>query len=117
MSQSCNQCGAEISEGMKFCPKCGAKTPEKLAEESFPNQAKHYVREAADELWGATKDAYHTGKHLADADSAKKVAGGAALGAAAALVAPVGIATGAIIGAGIVAYRHISKKKKQEKGE
>lgn len=115
MSQTCNECATEISDGMKFCPKCGAKTPEKLAEESFPNQAKHYVGEAAEELWGATKDAYHTGKHLADADSAKKVAGGAALGAAAALVAPIGIATGAVIGAGIVAYRHMNKKKTDAK--
>jgi hypothetical protein len=114
MSLMCNECGTDISEGMKFCPKCGAKTPEKLAEESFPNQAKHYVGEAADELWGATKDAYHTGKHLADADSAKKIAGGAALGAAAAIVAPIGIVTGAAIGAGIVAYRHMNKKKDQE---
>jgi zinc-ribbon domain len=118
MSQTCNECATEVSEGMKFCPKCGAKTPEKLAEESFPSQAKHYVGEAAEELWGATKDAYQTGKHLADADSAKKVAGGAALGAAAALVAPIGIATGAVLGAGIVAYRHMNKKKKDaDKGD
>ena len=115
MSQTCNECGTEVTDGMKFCPKCGAKTPERLAEESFPSQAKHYVTEAADERWGATKDAFHTGKHLADADSAKKVAGGAALGALAAVVAPVGIATGAVIGAGIVAYRHMAKKKEQEK--
>ena len=40
MSQMCNECSAEISEGMKFCPKCGAKTPEKLSEESIANQAK-----------------------------------------------------------------------------
>jgi bifunctional N-acetylglucosamine-1-phosphate-uridyltransferase/glucosamine-1-phosphate-acetyltransferase GlmU-like protein len=45
----------------------------------------------------------------------KKVAGGAAIGAAAAIVAPIGLATGALIGAGIVAYRHVNKKKNQEK--
>ena len=115
MSQMCNECSAEISEGMKFCPKCGAKTPEKLSEESIANQAKHYVGEAADELWGATKDAYHTGKHLADQDTVKKVAGGAAIGAAASILSPIGLATGAVIGAGIVAYRHVNKKKNQEK--
>jgi uncharacterized membrane protein YvbJ len=101
----CNECNAEYSEGMKFCPQCGAKTPEQLAAESFPNQAKHYVGEAADELWGATKDQ----------DTVKKVAGGAAIGAAAAVIAPIGLATGALIGAGIVAYRHVNKKKNQEK--
>ncbi len=117
MSQLCNECPTEISEGMKFCPKCGAKTPEKLAEESFSSQAKHYVGEAADELWGATKDAFHSGKHLADKDSAKKVAGGAAIGAAASILLPVGIATGAVLGAGVVAYRHMTKKKNTDKLE
>jgi bifunctional N-acetylglucosamine-1-phosphate-uridyltransferase/glucosamine-1-phosphate-acetyltransferase GlmU-like protein len=54
------------------------------------------------------------GKHLADQDTVKKVAGGAAIGAAAAVIAPIGLATGALIGAGIVAYRHVNKKKNQE---
>ncbi|MEE9434221.1 MAG: zinc-ribbon domain-containing protein [Sphingorhabdus sp.] len=114
MTDYCNECDTQVAAGVKFCPECGAKTPEQLERESIPNQAKHYVGEAADELWGATKDAYHSGKHLADKDSAKKVAGGAALGAAASIIAPVGIAAGAAIGAGIVAYRHLNKKKKQE---
>jgi bifunctional N-acetylglucosamine-1-phosphate-uridyltransferase/glucosamine-1-phosphate-acetyltransferase GlmU-like protein len=52
---------------------------------------------------------------LADQDTVKKVAGGAAIGAAAAVIAPIGLATGALIGAGIVAYRHVNKKKNQEK--
>ena len=111
----CNECNAEYAIGAKFCASCGEKTPEQRAAESIPNQAKHYVGEAADELWGATKDAFHTGKHLADQDTVKKVAGGAAIGALAAVVAPVGLATGALIGAGIVAYRHVNKKKNQEK--
>jgi hypothetical protein len=110
----CNACDVEYAEGAKFCGNCGEKTPEQRAAESIPNQAKHYVGEAADELWGATKDAFHTGKHLADQDTVKKVAGGAAIGAAAAVVAPIGLATGALIGAGIVAYRHVNKKKNQE---
>ncbi len=114
MTDYCNECGAQIEPGVKFCPECGAKTPEQLKRESFPEQTKHYVGEAAEELWGATKDAYHSGKHLADQDSAKKVAGGAALGAAAGIIAPIGVAAGAAIGAGIVAYRHLNKKKKQE---
>jgi hypothetical protein len=106
-----NECNAEYASGAKFCANCGAKTPEQLAAESIPNQARHYVGEAADELWGATKDAFHTGKHLADQDTVKKVAGGAAIGAAASVLAPIGLATGA----GIVAYRHVNKKKNQEK--
>jgi hypothetical protein len=115
MPQNCNTCSTEVSEGTKFCPQCGAKTPEQLAAESFPEQAKHYVGEAADELLGAAKDAFWTGKDLANKDTAKKMAGGATIGAAAALITPIGIVTGAAIGAGIVAYRHLSKKNEPKK--
>ena len=115
MPEICNECNNTYAEGTKFCPECGAKTPEQIAAESFPEQAKHYVGEAADELLGAAKDAFWTGKDLANKDTAKKMAGGATIGAAAALIAPIGIATGAAIGAGIVAYRHLSKKNDQKK--
>jgi hypothetical protein len=114
MAQNCNVCSQEVSEGMRFCSHCGAKTPEQIAAESFPEQAKHYVGEAADELFGAAKDAFWSGKDLANVDTAKKLAGGATIGAAAALIAPIGIVTGAAIGAGIVAYRHLSKKNDQK---
>ena len=43
----CNECNAEYANGAKFCGNCGAKTPEQLAAESIPNQARHYVGEAA----------------------------------------------------------------------
>ncbi len=114
MSQICVNCSELFEDNVRFCPQCGEKTPLKISEESFPSQAKHYVGEAADELWGAAKDAFHTGKHLASKDAAKKVAGGAALGAVASIVAPVGIATGAVIGAGVVAYRHVTKEKSKD---
>ncbi len=113
MTDYCNECDTLVAEGTKFCTECGAKTPEQLARESIPSQAKYYAGEAADELWGAAKDAFHSGKHLADTDSAKKVVGGAAIGALASVIAPVSIIAGAAIGGGIVAYRHMNKKKKQ----
>lgn len=113
--EQCNECHFEYALGTKFCPECGAKTPEQIAAESFPAQAKHYVGEAADELFGAAKDAFWSGKDLANKDTAKKMAGGATIGAAAALIAPIGIVTGAAIGAGIVAYRHLNKKNEQNK--
>jgi hypothetical protein len=114
MPQMCNVCSEEVADGTRYCPQCGAKTPEQLSAESFPEQAKHYVGEAADELFGAAKDAFWTGKDLANVDTAKKMAGGATIGAAAALIAPIGIVTGAAIGAGIVAYRHLNKKNDQK---
>ncbi|APG62867.1 hypothetical protein LPB140_08770 [Sphingorhabdus lutea] len=111
---TCNNCDFQITEGTRFCPQCGEKTNEQLSAESYAAQAKHYVGEAADELYGAAKEAFNGGKKLADADSAKKVAGGAAIGALAGVIAPVGIAAGAAIGAGIVAYRHLNKKNKPD---
>lgn len=118
MAQTCNNCGTELADGMKFCSQCGAKTPEQIHAESIVEQTKYYVGEAAEELWGATKDAaketYNSGKHISDMDSAKKLAGGAAIGAAAGLLAPIGAVAGAAIGAGIVAYRHINKKQEEE---
>ena len=111
----CPECNFSYSQGTKFCPECGAKTAEQMAAESFPEQAKHYVSEAAEEIFSAAKDAAWAGKDLANKDTAKKMAGGATIGAAAALIAPIGIATGAVIGAGIVAYRHLSKKNEKKK--
>jgi uncharacterized Zn finger protein (UPF0148 family) len=115
---TCKSCKHEYATGTKFCPQCGEKTPEQIAAESLTAQAKHYVNEAAEELWSATKEAgeaaYKNGKHLADQDSAKKIAGGAALGAAAGLLLPVGVAASAVVGAGIVGYRHVTKKKQDE---
>ncbi|MFC4292560.1 hypothetical protein ACFOWX_09060 [Sphingorhabdus arenilitoris] len=117
MALNCTKCDHVYEEGTKFCPECGEKTPEQRAAESFPEQAKHYVGQAAEELWGAAKDAAWTGKDLANKDAAKKMAGGATIGAAAALVAPISIAAGAAIGAGIVAYRHLNKKNEKKKDD
>lgn len=115
---TCETCGHDYAAGTKFCPQCGAKTPEQIAAESITSQAKYYVNEAAEELWHATKEAgkaaYDNGKHIADMDSAKKMAGGAALGAAAGLLLPIGVAASAVVGAGIVGYRHVTKKKQDE---
>ena len=104
-----------IAKAPNSAPNAEIRRPSNYPAESFPSQAKHYVGEAADELFGAAKEAVITGRHLADKDAAKKVAGGATIGAVASLIAPVGLAAGAAIGAGIVAYRHLNKKNDQNK--
>ena len=43
-------------------------------------------------------------------DPAQKIAGGAAIGAVAAILLPISMATGAIIGGGIMAYNRFAKK-------
>lgn len=113
MTIKCSICSNEFGEGTKFCPQCGEKTAEQRAEESFTSQAKHYVGEAAQEFVGAARDTYKNGKYLADKDSAKKVAGGAAIGALIGIPV-IGWAAGAAIGAGLVAYRHVQKNKDKE---
>ncbi|NJM51658.1 MAG: hypothetical protein HC843_12970 [Sphingomonadales bacterium] len=115
MPLTCTKCDHSYDEGTKFCPECGEKTPEQRAAESFPEQAKHYVGEAAEELWGAAKDAAWAGKDLANKDTAKKWRAAQPLATAAALVAPISLAAGAAIGAGIVAYRHLNKKNEKKK--
>lgn len=114
MTINCNMCSTIFDEGTKYCPQCGEKTAEQRASESFASQAKYYVGEAASEFIGAAKDTYDNGKYLADKDSAKKVAGGAAIGALIGIPI-VGWTAGAALGAGIVAYRHIQKNKDKEK--
>lgn len=113
MPQLCNVCSQEVADGTRYCPQCGAKTPEQIAAESLTSQAKHYAGEAADELFGAAKDAFKTGRNLADMDTAKKVGAGAAIGALAGFPI-IGWAAGAAVGAGIIAYRQLNKNKNPE---
>lgn len=104
--EQCTACGATVDAGVKYCTNCG--TPmSAAANDGFFEQSKHYFSEAADELMGAGKDALQAVR----SPNGKKIASGAAIGALAGIVLPVGLATGAIAGAGIVAYRQSQKNK------
>ncbi|MEO1044179.1 MAG: zinc ribbon domain-containing protein [Pseudomonadota bacterium] len=104
--EQCNACGATVEAGQKYCPECGAPLSA-AADDGFFEQSKHYFSEAAEELLGAGKDAVQAVK----SPNGKKIASGAAIGGLAALALPVvGVATGALAGAGIVAYRQSQKK-------
>ena len=93
-------------EGIRKIALPGQPMVVKALEDRLSNPRWEFRRDAALALsLVASKD---------DQDTVKKVAGGAAIGAAAAVIAPIGLATGALIGAGIVAYRHVNKKKNQE---
>ncbi|WOE75984.1 zinc ribbon domain-containing protein [Alterisphingorhabdus coralli] len=103
--EQCTACGATVEAGIKYCTNCGAPMSA-AADDGFFEQSKHYFSEAADELLGAGKDAWEGVKSA----NGKKIASGAAIGAVAGAVLPVvGLATGAIAGAGIVAYRQAQK--------
>jgi acetyltransferase-like isoleucine patch superfamily enzyme len=59
---------------------------------------------------GSAKEARVHAKELMKHPAAQKIAGGAALGAGAALIIPfVSIGVGAVVGAGFIAYRNLLK--------
>jgi hypothetical protein len=59
---------------------------------------------------GAAREARETGKAALRSKTGQRMAAGAALGAVAAAAVPfIGWATGAVLGAGIVAYRRLLK--------
>lgn len=47
--QNCEVCGAEISDGVAFCPKCGSKVPEKVVEEAVEEATEETTKEVAAE--------------------------------------------------------------------
>ena len=104
MTTSCSNCSASLSEDAKFCSACGTAVATVSPIETTFNAAVEFVGNVAEE----------TSKHVSDAlrnQDAQKIAGGAALGAVAAAVLPfVTLGAGAVIGAGVVAYRQFAKK-------
>lgn len=110
--EQCTSCGATVDAGVKYCPNCGAAMSA-AADDGFFEQSKHYFSEAADDLLEAGKDAVEAVK----SPKGKKIASGAAIGALASIALPImGVATGALAGAGIVAYRQSQKDKPAEAG-
>jgi len=101
---NCASCSAAMSEGAKFCSECGTAAVAVSPIETTFNAAVEFASNVAEE----------TGKQVSGVlrdENAQKIAGGAALGAVAAVFLPfVTLGAGALIGAGAVAYRQFSKK-------
>jgi hypothetical protein len=104
---NCSACNATLSEGAKFCSECGTSTAA-TADATSPiettfNAAVEFLGNVADEtskqVSGVLRD-----------EKAQKIAGGAAVGAVAAVFLPVTLGVGALIGAGVVAYNQLVKK-------
>jgi RNA polymerase subunit RPABC4/transcription elongation factor Spt4 len=99
LKRMCTHCDAALPEGAKFCPACGVATGDGGA---TYEEAKAFVVNTAGEAEKAARD-------LMKNEDAQKIAGAAAVGAVAAIVLPVSMATGALIGAGIMAYNRFVK--------
>lgn len=99
----CKQCEAELAADARFCSQCATPTS-RIAGADVLRKAKTAACDAADDI-------IEGGAELATSDLGKKMAAGAAVGALVALPVPiVGWAAGAVVGAGLVAFRQISKK-------
>jgi hypothetical protein len=99
----CSQCGAEMAEGANFCSQCGSAVAPTSGADVL-RKAKTYACDAADDM-------IEGGTDLVTSKLGKKMAAGAAVGALVAAPIPiVGWAAGATIGAGLVAFRQITKR-------
>ena len=99
LKRMCAHCDAALPDGAKFCPNCGVSTGDGA---TTYEEAKAFVVNTAGEAEKAARD-------LMKNEDAQKIAGAAAVGAVAAIVLPVSMATGALIGAGIMAYNRFVK--------
>ena len=99
LKRMCAHCDAALPAGAKFCPVCGVATGD--GSTSY-EEAKAFVLNSASE-------AEKTARDLMKNEDAQKIAGAAAVGAVAAIVLPISMVTGAVIGAGIMAYNRFAK--------
>lgn len=67
------------------------------------------VRSAADTVTDTLDRAVDGAANMLDGENGKKLAGGAAIGALAAIVLPISLIGGALLGAGYAAYRQMNK--------
>jgi hypothetical protein len=67
------------------------------------------LRSAADTVVESLDRAVDNAGKMLDGEKGKKIAGGAAIGALAAVVLPISLIGGALIGAGYAAYRQMNK--------
>jgi Zn-dependent alcohol dehydrogenase len=100
LKRMCVHCDSALTEGAKYCSQCGALVD--TDGESTFESAKTFVMNSAGEAERAARD-------LMKNEDAQKIAGAAAVGAAAAILLPVSMVTGAVIGAGIMAYNRFAK--------
>jgi hypothetical protein len=100
LKRMCVHCDAALADGARYCSQCGALVD--TDGDSAFESAKTFVMNSAGEAERAARD-------LLKNEDAQKIAGAAAVGAAAAVLLPVSMVTGAVIGAGIMAYNRFVK--------
>ena len=100
----CNKCAAELADDANFCPSCGTAARPAESRESVGEMLVGFASGAAEEI-------RQTAEPVLKSETGRKVAAGAAIGAVAAVVIPfVSIGVGAVVGAGVAAYRRLGRK-------
>ncbi len=102
--EQCRHCDHSIEEGARFCSSCGKRVSVANTDRGdLRGVAKEFVTGVGKEMRGLSVDALKS-------DAGKKIAAGAAMGAAASVIIPfVGPLLGATVGAGLVAYSKLFK--------
>ena len=107
----CNECSAELPNGARYCPSCGADslTGESRGSgasgESMGDMLTSFANGAVDEIKSITAP-------ILKSETGRKVAAGATLGVVAAAVLPVvSVGLGAVVGAGVAAWRVKSQQE------
>ena len=108
----CNECAAELPQDARFCPNCGADTVTGEARSETQAGGGESVGEMiSDFVGGAADEIKRTAEPILKSETGRKVAAGAAIGAAAAVLLPVvSIGVGAVLGAGVAALRGKSEQ-------
>jgi len=100
----CGKCAAELPEDANFCPSCGTTVRAADSRESVGEMLVGFASGAAEEI-------RQTAEPVLKSETGRKVAAGAAIRAVAAVVIPfVSIGVGAVVGAGVGAYRRLGRK-------
>ena len=100
----CNKCAAALPEDANFCPSCGTQARPADSRESVGEMLVGFASGAAEEI-------RQTAEPVLKSETGRKVAAGAAIGAVAAVAIPfVSIGVGALVGAGVAAYRRLGRK-------
>ncbi len=101
----CSKCSAALPANANFCPSCGTVVaPGEQDRESVGEMLAGFASGTAQEI-------RQTAGPVLKSETGRKVAAGAAIGAVAAVAIPfVSIGVGAIVGAGVAAFRRLSRK-------
>lgn len=102
----CPACDANAPKGARFCPSCGGSMTATVSEPPIPDTAADDLRAAR----AFAEDAAQTAVAAVKSDLGTSMAKGAAIGALISIPVPfVGLIGGAVVGAGVAAYKKLTE--------